>query len=232
VRKFVELPAIRGRRVRAYVPDRKTAPRPLLVMFDGQNVFEDAGSFAGGWRVHEMIDDRAIVVALDHGGVHRIAELSPFAHPKHGGGKLRATLDAIVHDLVPMVDARFAISRRFIGGASLGGLASLHAHLLHPELFAGALAMSPSLWFTQRKVAALLHAAPRPASSRIYLDCGRRESDHLQRAIATFHARLERRGWSATGDHRVTLRVDARGKHHETSWRRRFPAALRFLFAE
>lgn len=242
---FEELGTIDGglgaRRVRAYVPPRglagNVAARPLLLMFDGQNTFGDRGSFAGGWHVHEAIDRFAgtrraaapIVVAIDHGGVARIDELAPFRDAKHGGGKLAALVDVVIDELVPRIDARFAITERFIGGSSLGGLASLYAHLLHPDVFAGALAMSPSLWFMRARVAKLLHEQPRPARSRIYLDCGAREGASMWPAIEAFAKRLGRRGWNDHGDRRLLLRLDARGKHHEAAWRRRFPAGLKFL---
>lgn len=235
------------RRVRAYRPPPGLAGgrakvRPLLVMFDGQNVFGDAGSFAGGWHIHESIDRFAharrtpapIVVAIDHGGVARIDELAPYHDGLRGGGKLAALIATVVDELLPRVHARFEIGARFIGGSSLGGLAALYAHLLRPDIFEGALAMSPSLWFTRARVAALLHSRPRPTRSRIYLDCGAREGTSMWPAIETFANRLRRRGWHdapSRTDRRVMLRVEARGRHHEAAWRRRFPKALRFLLA-
>ncbi len=235
------------RRVRAFVPVRglgqRSEPRPLLVMFDGQNVFGDSGSFAGGWHVHEAVDHFAhtrraaapIVVTIDHGGHARIDELAPFNDGSRGGGKLPKLMDAVVGDLLPRVEAQFELSgQRFVGGASLGGLASLYAHLTYPDVFAGALAMSPSLWFTRGRVSALLHRQASPWRSRIYLDCGGREGTGMWAPIETFAERLRRRGWTdspARIEHRLMLRFDQRGKHHETAWRRRFPHALRFLLA-
>jgi enterochelin esterase-like enzyme len=248
---FEEIPHLnpRGighRRVRAFVPLRglaqRGAPRPLLVMFDGQNVFDDRGSLAGGWHVHEVVDQFArtrrtpapIVVAIDHGGDARIDELAPFSDGKRGG-TLPRLIDAIVGDLIPRLETRFELTgQHYIGGASLGGLASVYAHLLHPDIFVGALAMSPSLWFTRARVAALLHGQALPALSRIYLDCGGREGTGMWPPIEAFAARLRKRGWSdppTRTPHRLLLRFDARGKHNEDAWRRRFPKALRFLLA-
>lgn len=234
------------RRVRAFVPMRgigpRGGPRPLLVMFDGQNVFGDHGSFAGGWHVHEAVDHVArtrrtpapIVVSIDHGGIARIDELAPFSDGKRGG-KLQGLVDAIVGELIPHLDARFELTgQRFIGGASLGGLASLYAHLRYPAVFSGALAMSPSLWFTRARVAELLHGQTRPVQSRIYVDCGGREGAAMRPAIDAFAQRLRKSGWAdgpARTAHRLMLRFDARGKHNEAAWRRRFPKALRFLLA-
>jgi len=232
------------RRVRAYVPPRDgNQPRPVLFMFDGQNMFGNAGSFAGGWHVHDVVEKLAhtrrspapIVVAIDHGHAARIDELAPFRDAKHGGGDLPSLIDAIVHTLVPRVDAHFGpATRRFIAGSSLGGVAALYTHLVHPSLFAGAIAMSPSLWFTRARLAALLHGQPRPDSSRIYLDCGGREGIGMWPAIEPFADRLRMRGWrdAPTRDpRRLLLRFSPTGKHNETAWRRRFPRALRFVMA-
>ncbi|MCU0687566.1 MAG: esterase family protein, partial [Polyangiaceae bacterium] len=80
------LPGGRGTRsVRVYMPAGPTPPggRSLLVLFDGQNVFDDAPSFAGGWHAHETADRlgaRApVIVGVDHGNEARLHELSPFA---------------------------------------------------------------------------------------------------------------------------------------------------------
>ncbi|HEY4177924.1 MAG TPA: alpha/beta hydrolase-fold protein [Kofleriaceae bacterium] len=238
--KFLELGTItpRGfgpRRVRAYLP-AVPGPRPLLIMFDGQNIFGDARSFAGGWHVHTAIDRIArarapIVVGIDHGGVDRIAELSPFSDGKRGG-KLDPFLGAVI-DLVPRLRARLpTVGLPFIGGSSLGGLAALYAHFLRPDLFAGALAMSPSLWFTRDRFAAFVRSQPEPPTSRIYLDIGATEGQGKMRPLVEqFSRELRSRGWRATGEHRIRVWVDPRGRHNEASWRRRFPAALRFMLA-
>lgn len=240
---FAELGTItaRGlgaRRVRAYVPAAATtAPRPLVIMFDGQNLFGDHGSFAGGWHAHHTVERIArarapVIVAIDHGGLQRIAELSPYSDGTRGG-KLDALLDAMIDELLPRVRTRFPIlGTPFLGGASLGGLASLYAHFLRPDLFAGALAMSPSLWFTRDRFAAFLRSRPAPPTSRIYLDIGANEGDGKMRPLVVQLGReLHGRGWRAGGEHRVLVRVDPRGRHNEKSWRRRLPAALRFLLA-
>ena len=81
------------RRVRAYLPARRpkrATPRPALFLFDGQNIFDDAGSFAGAWNAHLAVDRYAarranppVVIAIDHGHRARIDELTPFRHWIH-----------------------------------------------------------------------------------------------------------------------------------------------------
>lgn len=234
-----------ARRARAYVPVPPPAgtKRPLLVLFDGQNVFGDEGSFAGGWHVHEAVDKLVawrpiapIVVALEHGGAARIDELTPFG-ARGRGGKLDALVGTLVDELLPRVHARFELGygpgAHFVGGSSLGGLAALYTHFKRPDVFGGALAMSPSLWFARTEFDAFVHAQKNPYRSRVYLDAGAREGGgRMLPLVERLAQHLRGRGWAgpdAHGELRVFLRPDPRGGHDERSWRRRFPKALRFL---
>jgi predicted alpha/beta superfamily hydrolase len=220
--------------------------RPLLVMFDGQNIFGHHGSFAGGWHVHDAVAKFAqtrrppapIVVGIAHGGLARIDELSPFSDGKRGG-KLDALVGTIVDELLPRAHSRFDLGygpgSHFIGGSSLGGLASLYAHFQRPEVFGGCMAMSPSLWFTRVRFAQWVAAQSVPLRSRVYLDMGPFEGNGKSLPLTeAFAERLRVRGWgepSERGDLRVMMRPDMRGRHDEKAWRRRFPKALAFLMA-
>src|SRR5687767_3159210 len=105
---FVDLGVFRPpvgpeRPVRAWVPPgHAPGPRPLLVLFDGQNVFDDHGSFAGGWYAHDTahrLGARApIVVGLANGGHDRVREL---------GAEAPRFLEAVRRELVPRLEDRF-----------------------------------------------------------------------------------------------------------------------------
>lgn len=220
-------PGFVSRRVRAFVPAGSARPRPLLLSFDGQNLFGDEGSYAGGWHAHEAVAklgertfDRPIVVAVDNGGRRRIDELGLSA-PRF--------LDDLVSGLLPRLHARFAPTSVTLGGSSLGGLVSLMGWLRHPEAFTNAMVMSPSLWFDHRALLRELHAGrwSIPPQGRIYVDAGARERGRMLADATTLAALLARSGLGAD---RLLWRPDARGVHHERSWRRRLPKALRFLF--
>lgn len=230
------IPGIGGRGVRVYVP-RGGAERSVVVLFDGQNVFDDEDSFAGGWHAHRAAEQvvtrkrpAPIVVAVDHGYGARPHELLPFA-----GSRARGDLDALVaflrgrlaHDLrvrfgIPDVPARW-----IVGGASLGGVAALYVHFAAPEVFGGALCMSPSFGIAGRRLYDWIAAQPLPWTSRIYLDCGVREGRGTTAPrVAAMAGLLRARGY---GEDRLRFRRDAKGRHDEASWRRRLPGALRFL---
>src|SRR5262245_6072211 len=49
-----EVPGLASRSVRVFLPPPDgRGPPPVLYLFDGQNLFDDAPSFAGGWHLHE-----------------------------------------------------------------------------------------------------------------------------------------------------------------------------------
>lgn len=229
------------RRVRAYLParrPRRAAPRPALFLFDGQNVFDDAGSFAGAWHAHRAVDRYAarranppVVIAIDHGHHARVDELAPFRQGHRGGGAealARWIAATLAPALRPALDLSDDPAATVIGGSSLGGLAALYAHHRFPEVFGGALCMSPSLWFGRAEMFEYVAGEGVPWTSKVYLDVGGREPRGSMIGAALAMKRLlEARGYAAG---RLRFTHDPRGRHHESAWRRRLPGALRFLF--
>lgn len=245
--RFV-IPGVPGtRRVRVHVPAGGTVKlqRPLLILLDGQNAFDDAGSFAGGWHAHLAVDKQnarrkvvaPVVMAIDHGNGHRIDELGPWPLAGMGGGATDGLLELISHTLLPIVHQRWRLmpgpAGHVIGGSSLGGLAALYAHFRRPEVFGGALCMSPSFWLAGGRIFDFVAAQTTPYQSRVYIDCGAREAGGRMLPMAREMAmQLARRGWRSDGDGALRLmwRPDSRGGHSEKHWRRRLPKALKFFF--
>jgi predicted alpha/beta superfamily hydrolase len=233
------IPGFSERHVRVYVPPGRPArPPPVLYLFDGQNLFHDEPSFAGGWHLHltahrmQRRGERVpVLVGIDHGGAARIDELSPFP-TRQGPGRLPALIDWIKHSLAPHIERAFGVSSSpadtGIGGSSMGGLAAIYAHFHAPERFGLSLCMSPSLQIGRGAIFDYIDSRPRPHASRIYLDAGALEAGgSLLRASEALARKLEGRGWD-----RGSLKFVAskRGTHSEKAWRRRAPGALRFLF--
>lgn len=233
------VPGFAPRRLRVYVPADHVEheARPLLVLFDGQNVFDHQPSFSGGWVTHEAVERLArrrphpIVVGIDHGGEARLSELSPWPI-KGQPGRAGEFVSFVAHDLLPSLRRRFRLIDGpvgvLLGGSSMGGLAAVWGHLTHPEAFGGALAMSPSFWVGGARMLSLVHTRPKPWVSQIYLDCGRGEGGgKMAPLVERVAAELQRKGW---GDDRLKLRIDARGTHSEAAWRRRLLPALRWFY--
>lgn len=228
-----------ARGLRVYLPpDYANGSRryPVLYMFDGQNLFDDATSFVGEWGVDESMDAlaredgfSAIVVGIDHGNALRINELIPYWNVRFLPNLGEAFLDDLVHVIKPFVDANYRTlpDRRHtaIIGSSLGGLEADYAIHRHPQVFGKAGVFSPSYWvsddaFTQAERGAL------PADTRVYLYMGGREGEdsvqHVERMAQLLRNQL------AAGN--VAVRVTADAEHNERAWRVEFPGAVRWLF--
>lgn len=230
------------RLVRVHVPRGEDAPRAschVLILFDGQNVFEDDRSYAGGWHAHAAVDKLSprrhnvpVIVGIDHGGEARLDELGPFKMNERGG-KADHLIDWIGDKLLPELRGRYPVAEGplgvCVGGSSMGGLAAFYAHYRRPDLFGGAIAMSPSFWFGKEELFSFLHRRQRPYFSRVYLDCGLREGGGKMAPIVTKVAEhlTAHRGYDEGA---LRLRIDKRGTHSELAWRRRLPAALRFMY--
>jgi len=231
------------RNVRIYEPaffaeradSASAVDRPLLLLFDGQNVFDDAPSFAGGWHAHRAVDRLAktvvppVVVGVDHGHEHRIEELSPFSF---GGreARLEGFLNWITSWLLPKLRREHGLTsdprRVIVGGSSMGGLAALYAALRMPAVFGGAIVMSPSLFVGRGAIFEWARKNGGQAASRIYLDAGAREAGG--RMLAATERMAEVLGQMGRID--LRFRADPRGEHRESDWRRRLLPALRFHF--
>lgn len=234
------VPGLAPRLIRIYLPRGYDPAKPHfgLYLFDGQNDFDDSPSFSGGWFVHDAVEKLAktkrpvpVVIGIDHGGPERIFELSPFAVEEQNG-KLEILLDWITGHLMPALTAELNLVPgpfgAVIGGSSMGGLAAFWSHFRHPEAFGGALVMSPSFWLSNQAIFADVAARPNPDVSRLYLDAGAREDrGRVVEAVKTMAEHLVGRGYDSD---RLMWRADARGTHSESSWRRRLPAALRFMY--
>lgn len=241
VLRGLESPRLGNRRdVLAYLPPSYARnPRrryPVLYMQDGQNLFDDATSFSGEWRVDETLEEasraglEAIVVGISNAGEARLDEYSPFEDPRHGGGWGDLYLDFLVRALKPTVDRdlRTLPGREYTGiaGSSMGALISLYGFFRHPGVFGFVGALSPALWFARRAIFPFVRAA-RYVPGRIYLDVGTREGTSTVRDAREMRSLLHAKGYDAGHE---LLYVEASGAHHsEAAWAERLPAALEFL---
>lgn len=232
--------------VSVYLPpgyDRDRQRRyPIAVLLDGQNLFGDHGSFAGGWHLHRLLDWRTcagegvpIVVAV-HTGLSRQIALSPWpAEPGEPALGWRMA-EWLAGPLLNLAQSEFRVRRgpehAMIGGASLGGLLSLYTFFRHGDAFGRALAMSPNLGVRDGRhgpAFGFAAAAPFPPGGRLYLDAGGLECPcgHVLRHAADFVGVLAAKGLVAGRDY--LFRPDPDGAHDEAAWRRRLPGAIHFL---
>ena len=236
------VPGFAPRLIRIYLPRAYNPAEPHfgLYLLDGQNVFDDAASFSGGWHVHEIVETLArsrrpvpVVIGIDHGGPERIHELSPFAIEEQAG-EAEAFFAWVTGRLMPVLTAELNLVPgplgAVIGGSSMGGLAAFWSHFHYPQAFGGALVMSPSFWIAGQAIFDDIAGQPTPPVSRIYLDGGRREDKgRLVPILQRMVNHLVERGYDSDS---LMWRADAKGTHSEASWRRRLPKGLRFMYRQ
>jgi predicted alpha/beta superfamily hydrolase len=236
-------------------PDYDTSERryPVIYMHDGQNLFDNATSYAGEWQADETMTLlsgeglAAIIVGLPNAGERRRIEYSPYDY-RMGLQRVRGEGDAyirfVVETVKPLIDTHFRTrtdaAATGIAGSSMGGLISLYGFLMRPDVFGVCGAFSTAYWFGENK---LLETVRERASGhgRVYLDVGTREGDTLTQfriaardfntmyrdGVRDLRDLLLARGYTARQN---LLYVEDEGApHNESAWARRLPDALRFM---
>lgn len=205
---------------------------PVIYMHDAQNLFDEASSYAGEWGVDETMQDLSleyIVVAVEHGNEKRIEELTPYTHPKYGGGRGDRYAAFIVNTLKPVIDNRYntlkQASSTIIAGSSLGGLMSHYMLLTYPETFSGAIILSPSYWYSE-KIFELTRSNGNPTGRYIYLATGSLEPESAvkdqERMTGIFHE------WGYSNENfRGFIRENA--GHNESFWKEEFRKAIEWM---
>ncbi|HEX2218876.1 MAG TPA: alpha/beta hydrolase-fold protein [Gemmatimonadales bacterium] len=209
---------------------------PVLYMQDGQNLFDPEESFAGSWRVDLAMNRaaargaEAIVVGIPNAGEGRIVEYNPFDDPERGPGRGGEYVTHMVEVIKPLVDARYRTlpgrETTAVVGSSMGGLISLFAFFVRPDVFGVAAALSPSLWFAGRAIFGLVEEAPRHPG-RLYLDVGQQEGEETLHDARRLRDLLLAKGYVPGEQLRYV--EERAGAHEEAAWSRRFRAALPFL---
>ncbi len=238
----------RTRRIWIYVPpdyDATTKRYPVLYMQDGQNVFDAATSFAGEWEVDETLDQLhaqgewgTIVVAVANGEGSRADEYHPWPS-SFGGGEGDLYLDFLVDTLKPYIDANYRTlpNRRNtgIGGSSSAAVISQYAALREPDVFGRVLAFSVAFFANPEIYDFAQATVPRvPPSLFAFVSDDNETVGSLPPGVFAdsqleMVSRMAAAGYNVATDVRSTFPTD--GAHSEWFWRREFPAAYQWLFA-
>ncbi len=228
-----------------YDPSR-TTPYPVLYMQDGQNLFDTRTGFGGmEWNVDETADRlirarriRPLIVVGIENTPSRVEEYTPSADPGYGGGRGEDYARFLLDEVKPFIDRTYRTDARREGtgvaGSSLGGLISLYLCKARPDAFSRCAAMSPSLWWDDRRL--LRECANDDAAwmsgKRFWIDVGTAEGGssevHVQNArdLAGVFAEA---GLRSGRDY--TYFEDRGAGHNERAWSARFERVLRFLYA-
>jgi predicted alpha/beta superfamily hydrolase len=243
---------LRNRRdVLVYLPRgyRRSLRRryPVLYLHDGQNVFDAATAFAGvEWNADESAQrltrqrliEPIIIVAVANMGDDRLHEYAPTPALIEVGGKrkkrsrglLRNYGRFVIEELKPFIDREYRTRPEAeftgLGGASLGGLATLALGLWFPHVFRRLAIISPAVWWDEAVILRLIDELPKKLPLKIWLDTGTNEPGWERTRL--LRDRLLEKGWRLDDELQY---LEAKGADHsEAAWAARFEAVLRFLF--
>ncbi len=225
------------RRIWIYLPpdySKNSTRYNVLYLQDGQNLFDEATSFAGEWHIDETLNrlsamghKNSIVVGIDNGGAARTAELSPFVNNKYVSGQGDRYAAFIVETLKPYIDknyrTRSSAAHTTIGGSSLGGLISVYAGVKYPKVFGNVLAFSPAFWFNEKELNSYIAQVDhRLSCQKYYFIQGKNESSDMEEQTLAIIEKLRSK---KVKEKNIYFKTDEHGAHNEASWSRYFPAA-------
>lgn len=233
--------SIRTRRIAALLPHdyyESDKHYPVLYLQDGQNLYDDYAPY-GNWAVDKRMAQLqeenkgdVIIIAIDHAMDKRIVEYTPQnTKTKLGKGEGRQYIRFLADTLKPYIDKRFRTLSDWgntgIGGSSMGGLVSIYAGLMYPNIYGRLMIFSPSLWVTPRIRFQLLNLK-QPYGGRVYLYGGNKESETMVPNLKRLQAALEAQHVHIKPQFLIS--VDPYGKHTEAHWSKEFSPALKWLF--
>lgn len=223
----------------------------VLIMHDGQNLFNASTSFGGiAWMCQNTVDAlvnegtmREIVIVGVYNPDAARTDQYTYSYDKtvQAGGQADKYLDWLYETMLPQVKqwypSRMAYDRDNLGmlGSSLGGLLSCYACWTRSEHYSKCGCMSSSFWWNSQDFNSTIlvqHAPPpglRQGALTLYLDSGNQGpgQDDLTETL-TVRAHLESLGMSYDQD--LFYYLDKGGMHNEKYWGDRFHVPMSVLY--
>ncbi|MVZ64687.1 alpha/beta hydrolase [Sphingobacterium sp. DK4209] len=235
------------RKIMIYLPKgyRQSEQRyPVLYMHDGQHLFDEATSVGRSgpveWQVDKTIDKsahEAIVVAIYHAANYELRAqeymLSATEEIKNPKGLLY--LEDIVQELKPFIDDQYRTypdaANTAIAGSSIGGLISIYAGLLYPDVFGTIGSFSPSIWMDEealylKTLNKLLKYATEYSNQTLYFYVGGKEKrfdnktseNDMKKELEKYIDFLAKNYKGS-----IELDINEHGKHGAAYWQLAFP---------
>lgn len=215
---------------------------PVLLMQDGQNLFDSETSFIKGnyWRMGETADqmiasgeiEPLIIVGIYNTGPQRIQEYTPVEDNRLGGGRADTYGQMLVEELKPFLEHTYRTlpgpENWGMGGSSLGGLVTLYLGLRYTWVFGKLAVMSPSVWWRGRAILKTVAQIQRKPDLKIWLDIGTREGRRTLADVRALRKALVAREWKRGQD--LAYMEAKGGEHSEWAWAQRVAPMLKFLF--
>lgn len=218
----------------------------ILIMHDGQNLFDPLTSAFGAWMCQDTLNELIVegssdevIIVGPYNTVNRTDEYTYIYDPSEGcGGKGDLYLDWIESTLIPFTqeNLRVSIVRDKLGilGSSLGGLISCYAGWTRSTVYGKVGCMSSSFWWDDNNFqnAVITASVPNdPSLPMLYMDAGTGSVGEKQ--CAEYTTQIYKYSVSSCGYvSEVNLKeyIDEGAVHNEASWGARFYIPVEFLY--
>ncbi|MFC4638005.1 alpha/beta hydrolase [Deinococcus hohokamensis] len=208
---------------------------PLLVLHDGQNVFDEAPTFSGqSWQAGEAAQALAeaghpcLIAALSV-NAERSRRYVPFPIALNAFDPgADEYLDWIGTQLLPALEQAFgdvAPARRALAGSSFGGLVTLYGGLRDPGRFGTLGVMSPATWPDDFAVRRWMTGRAAP-EVRVWLDMGDHEAHTVDQAAEMVRLTHDLAEQLRPLVREVQVTIGEGHWHDEAAWAARFPGFL------
>lgn len=226
----------RTRRIWLYLPKGYEGSKkrfPVLYMHDGQNLFDEATSYSGEWKVDEILDNMplaCIVIGIDNGQDKRMNEYNPNDTEQFGKGEGLLYLEFIVKTLKPYIDKKYRTLRSkkntLMAGSSMGGLITFYAGLYYPKVFGKLGILSPSFWVSPNISNQIKQLAkPRTHSGQKYFFYGGgSENQSMVSDMARVYDLMNKNAKA-----KMEIVVWPEGMHNEITWSSIFPVFYNWI---
>ena len=216
----------------------------VIIMQDGQNLFDPATAFMGqAWMVQDTVDSltangniwRVLIVGVYNTGTGRTDEYTNVEDPTvGGGGKADLYLDFLDSTIIPLVSERYRVpdlgdpANLGMIGASLGGLLSCYAAMTR-DTYGRVGCMSASFWWANEDFLNNVIPASDPKAV-VYLDSGTAGGDENieNTTIAVRDSLIGNKSYVGGGD--LFYFLDQGGQHSERFWGHRFREPMEELY--
>ncbi|OHX66563.1 alpha/beta hydrolase-fold protein [Flammeovirga pacifica] len=208
---------------------------PVLYMHDGQNTIDPkTSSFGVDWQVDEtvtqLVEDNLLQEIIIVGVYCTDDRSDDYGDTKKG----KLYRKAFATELKKLIDTNYRTvpekENTIVAGSSMGGLVSFMLAWEYPEVYGGAICMSPAFKYEDFDYIDIIKNDPKKEVV-FYIDNGGKGVDKiLQPGVDKMISHLKSIGF--TMDKNLFLVEDKTAKHSEGDWAKRFPNAIQLYFGK
>ena len=235
----------RSRKLWVYLPEsyqESEMQYPVIYMQDGQNLFDELNAFGREWGIDETLDEQKgdiIVVGIDNGEQHRMAEYMLYDNADHGEAEGAKYLKDIAEVIKPFVDdvlrTKTEKEHTSIAGSSMGGLISFYGGLYFPNIFGAVGIFSPAFWLDSPKIfnetlevlGRRKNNSETDENQRWYFYAGAQESETMVSEVAAMVQIMR-----SNNQVDVTYQIDSDGMHDEALWKNYFTEFYKWIIGK